>query len=133
VNFSQTVRNLEIASIRMARAMGASFSGAPSGPPPMGNLEAIRTSPSGLRWAAGWAHDPEARRIDLRVGLLMGGDIVSGGTTFLPRPDVAAALDDPRARFSGFAFPIPLTVPDEIGALRANLRMAGDPIQASRS
>lgn len=124
VNFSQTVRNLEIATIRIAHAMGASLSGAPSRPPPMGNVEAIRTSPSGLRWVAGWAYDPEARRNGLRVGLLVGGDIVSGGTTFLPRPDVAAGLDDPRASNCGFAFPVPETIEDEVVTLTSGLRVA---------
>lgn len=123
VNFSQTVRNLEIVTIRIASAIGASLSGAPSRTPSMGNAEAVRTSPSGLRWVTGWAHDPEADRSGIRVGLQAADGIVSGGMTFLPRPDVAATLDDPRAAYCGFAFPVPETVGDEVGNLRSHLRM----------
>lgn len=123
-SFPQTLRNLEVATIRIAQAIGAALSGAPSSPPPMGRVEAIRTCPSGLRWASGWAYDPDAGRSDLAVGFFSNDFIVSGGTTFLERPDVAAALDDPRALNCGFAFPVPSTDQDEAGELQASLRIS---------
>jgi hypothetical protein len=122
-SFPQTLRNLEITSIRMAHAIGASLSDSPLRPPPMGNVETTTISPSGLRWVAGWAYDPEAGREGLRVGLVSEDGVASGGKTFLPRPDVAAALDDPRAMDCGFAFPVPETLPGEAGDLRAKLRI----------
>jgi hypothetical protein len=118
------LRNLEVVTIRIAQAIGAALSSAPSRPPRRGRVETIRTCPSGLRWAAGWAYDADAGRSDLAVGFVSNGGIVSGGTTFLARPDVAAALDDPRALNCGFAFPVPSTVQDEAGDLQASLRIS---------
>ena len=123
-SFPQTLRNLEVVTIRIAQAIGAALSSAPSRPPRRGRVETIRTCPSGLRWAAGWAYDADAGRSDLAVGFVSNGGIVSGGTTFLARPDVAAALDDPRALNCGFAFPVPSTVQDEAGDLQASLRIS---------
>ena len=122
--YSQTLRNLEIATIKMARAIGASLSDVALNPAPMGNVETIRTGPSGLRWVSGWAYDPDFGRNGSRVGIFSADGIVSGGTTYLPRPDVAAALDDPRALHSGFAYPVPETFQDEVSGLQSILQIS---------
>jgi hypothetical protein len=125
-SFPQTLCNLEVVTIRIARAIGAALSGGPSRPPRGGQVDTIGACPSGLRWATGWAYDADAGRSDLAVGLLSNDGIVSGGTTFLSRPDVAAAVGDTRALHCGFAFPVPSTVQDQAGGPQSSLRISSN-------
>ena len=119
--FSQTLRNLEIATIRIAMALGAVIAAAPSESPGMGNVDLTRTSPTGLGWAVGWAFDPDSGRNGLLVGLHSETGVVTGAPIFLARPDVEATLDDPRALNCGFTFPMPSTVFEKADVLRAGL------------
>ncbi len=123
--FSQTLRNLEIASIRIAMALGAVIAADPLDSPGMGNVDLTRTSPTGLRWAVGWAFDPDSGRSGLLVGLHSETGVVTGAPTFLARPDVEAAFDDPRALNGGFTFPMPSTVFEKADVLRARLCISG--------
>jgi hypothetical protein len=122
-NFPQAVRNLEVVTIRIARAIGTALSSASSHPPPFGNVDSITTSPSGLRWINGWAYNGDVGGTQLAVGYVYNDAVISGGVTFLARPDVAAALNDPRALNCGFAFPLPLAVQDKVCDLRSNIRI----------
>lgn len=123
--FSQTLRNLEIASIRIAMALGAVIAADPPDSPGMGNVDLTRTSPTGLRWAVGWAFDPDSGSSGLLVGLHSETGVVTGAPTFLARPDVEAAFDNPRALNSGFTFPMPSTVFEKADVLRAGLCISG--------
>ena len=89
----------------------------------MGNVDLTRTSPTGLRWAAGWTYDPDSGRSGLLVGLDSEAGIVSGAPTYLARPDVEETLDDPRASKCGFTFPVPLVVQGEAADLLPSLRL----------
>ncbi|MCU0479368.1 MAG: hypothetical protein MUE92_11630 [Chloroflexi bacterium] len=122
-SYPQTLRNVEIVTLRVAQALGAALSSAPSRPLRTGRVDTIRAGPSGLRWAGGWAYDAEAGRADLAVGFASNEGVAVAGATFLPRPDVAAALGDPRALRSGFELPVPSAVPDDRAALEAILRV----------
>lgn len=123
-SYPQTLRNVEIATLRVAQALGAALSAAPSRPLRTGRVDTIRAGPSGLRWAGGWAYDAEAGRSDLAVGFVSSEGVAVAGATFLPRPDVAAALGDPRALRCGFELPVPSAVPDDRAALEAILRVS---------
>ena len=126
-DFSQTSRNLEIVTIRIAHALGAVLSGAPSHSPRMGNVDLTRTGPTGLRWADGWAYDPDPGRSGFLVGLDSGAGVISGAPTYLARPDVEATLDDPRASKCGFTFPVPSVVQGGAADLSTGLRMGCHP------
>ena len=121
--FPQAVRNIEVVTVRIARAIGMALSSASSRPPPLGNVDSITTSPSGLRWINGWAYDADVAGTQLAVGYLCNDAVISGGVTFLARPDIGAALNDPCARNCGFAFPLPLAVQDKVCDLRSNIRI----------
>ena len=95
--FPQVLRNVEVLTIRIARGIGTAVSSAPLRPLTLGHVDNITTSPSGLQWINGWAYDADVGRNELAVGYLCNDGVVSGGLTFLARPDVAAALNDPRA------------------------------------
>lgn len=121
----QVVRNLELVSIRMARALGIALSHfSPTSPPPaLGETDSLLTSPSGLRWVTGWAFDARISRTHIALGYACGETMMSGGVTFLPRPDIAAAINDPTASTCGFAFPVPRSVTDLGDDHRARLRV----------
>jgi hypothetical protein len=123
-SYPQTLRNVEIVTLRVAQALGAALSSAPSRPLRTGRVDTIRAGPSGLRWAGGWAYDAEAGRTDLAVGFVSDEGVAVAGATFLPRLDVAAALGDPRALRCGFELPVPSAVPDDRAALEAILRVS---------
>jgi hypothetical protein len=120
--FPQAVRNVEVVTIRIARAIGTALSSASLRPPPFGNVDSITTSPSGLRWVNGWAYD-DVSGTPLAVAYVYNDAVISGGVTFLARPDVAAALNDPRALNCGFAFPLPLGMLDKVCDVRSNVRI----------
>jgi hypothetical protein len=124
-SFSQVSRNLEAVSIRLARAIGAALAASPVQPRPGArcHIEKRTISPSGLIWLHGWAYDPGLESSDVAVGYRCDG-VVSGGVTFLARPDVVAALQDPRARSCGFAMPIPLAVRDMPADFASNMLLA---------
>lgn len=123
-SYPQTLRNVEVVTLRVAGALGAAQSSAPSGPLRTGRVDTIRACPSGLRWAGGWAYDADAGRSDLLVGFVSPDGHAIGGATFLSRPDVAAALGDPRALRSGFELPVPLSFPDDRPGLEVLLRIS---------
>jgi hypothetical protein len=123
-SYPQTLRNVEIVTLRVAQALGAALVSAPSRPLRTGRVDTIRAGPSGLRWAGGWAYDAEAGRSELAVGFVSNEGVAVAGATFLPRPDVAAALGDPRALRSGFELPVPSAIPDDRAALEAILRVS---------
>ena len=120
--FPHVLRNLEVTTIRIAQAIGAALSNASLRPPPLGRVDGMTTCPSGLRWVRGWAYDANASGTPVAVGYVCNEAIASGGVTSLARPDVAAALKDPRAMNCGFALPVPLSVQD-IGDLQSDIRM----------
>ena len=121
-SFPQVLRNLEVVTIRIARIVGAALSSTATRSPQLFNVDAIRTSASGLQWVHGCAYDAERGRSELAVSYFFDGAFVSGGVNFIARPDVAEALKDLRALNCGFAFPVPLDVQDEVGILRSNIR-----------
>ncbi len=120
--FPHVLRNLEVATIRIAQAIGAALSDASLRPPPLGQVEGMTTCPSGLRWVHGWAYDANASGTPAAVGYVCNEAISSGGVISLARRDIAAALKDPRARNCGFAFPVPLAIQD-IGDHQSNIRI----------
>ncbi|MGO9326835.1 MAG: hypothetical protein ACLQJ0_01790 [Steroidobacteraceae bacterium] len=122
-SFPQALRNLEVLTIRIARGIGTALSGASSRSPPLGNVDGITTSPSGLRWVNGWAYNADVGRTELAVGYFCDDAIVSGGVTFVARPDVAAALKDPRALNCGFSFPVPLAFQDKVSDFQSTIRI----------
>jgi hypothetical protein len=124
-SYPQTLRNVEVVTIRLAQAMGAALLSGPSRPLRTGRVDAIRAGPSGLRWAGGWAYDADAGRADLAIGFVSSDGVASGGATFLARPDVPAALGDPRALGCGFELPVPASVSDDCSELESNLRLFG--------
>lgn len=123
-SFPQALRNLEFVSIRIARAIGIALSETSSRQPPSGNVDSITASSSGLCWITGWAYDADAGGTQHVIGYVCNDAVISAGVTFLARPDIAAALNDPRALQCGFAFPVPLAVSDNAGDLRSNIRVA---------
>lgn len=107
--FPQALRNLEVVTILIARAIGSAQSSASPSSVTLGNIDRVFTSPSGLGWVNGWAYDAGVGPAGLAIGYSFDGcNRVSGGVTFLARPDVAEALKDPRAMKCGFSFPVPL-------------------------
>lgn len=123
--FPQVLRNLEEVSILMALAIGKALSSASpvSRSPAFCCVDGVNISPSGLRWVFGWACDAKGAGAASAVGYACHGGIVSGGVTFLERPDVAAAMNDRRALTSGFAFPVPLAVEALAGDMRSSIRV----------
>lgn len=121
VGFPQVLRNIEVPTIRIARGMGSALSKAPHRVPAKCVVESVTTSVSGLRTVNGWAYDPDAGRTGLAVGYVGDDGLVSGGITFLARPDVARAVNDARATHCGFSFPVPLSASDDLGVLTSKL------------
>ena len=124
-SFPQVLRNIEVVTIRISRAIGAALSSASRGsrPPAFVYVDRITTSASGLRWATGWAYDPKTSGKDVAVGYALNDAVVPGGVRYLQRPDVAAALNDPRALNSGFEFPLPLAAPGTGAELQSSIRI----------
>jgi hypothetical protein len=116
------LRNAEAVSIRLAQAIGQA-NGASSGiggHPSYCYVESTSISPTGLRWVNGWAHD-KSRPGQTAFGFNVQGSVISGGVTFVRRPEVAATLGDQTALVSGFSFPVPLHAPDEFGELQSGI------------
>jgi hypothetical protein len=122
--FPHVLRNLEVLTIRIARAIATALASGSSRTPSLGHIDGITTSPSGLRWVSGWAYDADARRGKLAVGYFFNDVVVSGGVTSLARPDVAAALNDPHALNCGFSFPVPLAVQDKVRDFHSIIRIS---------
>lgn len=122
-SFPQVLRNLEVLTIRIARSIGTALSRAVSLSSSLGHIDSITTSPSGLHWINGWAYNADVSRTELAVGYCFNGAVVSGGVTSLARPDVAAALNDPRALNCGFLFPVPLAVRDRVSNFQSDIRI----------
>ncbi len=120
-SFPQVLRNIEVPTIRIARGIGSVLSDASLRAPARCVVESITTSASGLRTVNGWAHDPHAGRTGLAVGYVGDDGIVSGGITFLARPDVARTVNDPRATRCGFSFPVPLSAAEDLSVLQSRL------------
>jgi hypothetical protein len=72
-----------------------------------GSGDGTSVSISGLQWISGWVFDTSLDRSVLAVGLSQDKGAY-GGPVFIVRDDVAAALKNPVAAKSGFAFPVPL-------------------------
>jgi len=123
-SFPQSVRNLEIITIRIAQAIGNAMAadGCWVFPPTHFHLDTLRVSPSGLRWATGWAYGHGVVQAGFGFVETSGAACTSGGITFLPRPDVAEKLKDPQSAMSGFYFPVPLASQIAIGSYRAKNR-----------
>jgi hypothetical protein len=123
-SFPQTVRNLEIISIRFARAMGRALAADPRSamPPAHFHVDALRISPSGLRWAIGWARGGGVIQGGISLGNVCGNRDFPGSITCLSRPDVAEALNDPRAERCGFCTPVPLAAQIKASARRSRRR-----------
>ena len=123
--FPQVLRNVEILTIRIARAIGVALSSASrrSRRPAFAHVDRITTSASGLRWATGWAYDPKTRGREVAVAYALDNVVVAGDVRHLKRPDVAAALKDPRALNSGFEFPLPLAAPRMGDELQSSIRI----------
>jgi hypothetical protein len=109
-SFPQSERNLEIISIRFAQAMGRALAADPRSllPRTKVHVDALMISPSGLHWAIGWALGNGVIQGGFALKNVGGHPGVSGGLTYLSRPDVAQAFKDPRAARCGFCAPIPL-------------------------
>lgn len=119
--YPHVLRNAEVATIQLAKAIGAALSQASLRPPPLGRVERMTTSPSGLRWVHGWAYDVNASE-HMAIGYMYDDAIVSGGVSSLASPDIAAALQDTGAMNCRFALPVPLSVQGR-GKVRSNLRI----------
>ena len=131
-SYPRALRNIETLSIRLAAAIGRAIgSGWSLGQPAYCYVEETATSPTGLRWVQGWAQGSTHGRAHgagrpgrTAFAFTLGRTVVSGGVTFIDRPDVAATLGDPALVESGFAFPVPMTASDEFGALQSAIRIA---------
>ena len=123
--FPQVLRNVEIVTIRIARAIGAALSSESrrSRRPAFVCVDRITTSASGLRWASGWAYDPKTRGTPVAVGYALNDTVVAGGVRYLQRPDVAATLKARRALNSGFEFPLLLAAPTTGDELQSSIRI----------
>lgn len=122
--FPHVLRNLEVLTIRIARAIATVLASGSSRTPSLGHVDGITISPSGLQWVTGWAYDADARPGKLAVGYFFNDAVVSGGVTSLARPDVAAALNDRHALNCGFSFPVPLAVQDKARDFHSIIRIA---------
>lgn len=127
-SFPQAVRNLEIVSIRFVQALGEALAADHGIVIPLAHvqIDALRVSPSGLRWAIGWAHGGGA----LLGGITMDGDqgetCVSGCITFLPRPGVAERLEDPHTGRCGVHAPVSLAARIRVDAHRSKRKRVFD-------
>lgn len=124
-SFPQVLRNLETVTVRIAYAIGKALilASQESHPPSLVQVEGMTVSPTGLRWVTGWVRDTGTTRGRLAVAWGGDGTFVSGGPAHLRRPDVI--IEKRHGQPMGFAFPVPLSMQEAPGSLRAGIRVQG--------
>lgn len=110
--FPHVLRNLEVVTIRIAHAISTALRATCVPSTPLLHVHGLTATASGMRWVTGWAYDPDIGRRGVAVAYRLGNGVLSAGVTFLPRPDIAENLREPGAENCGFAFPVPLNLPD---------------------
>lgn len=109
--YPSVLRLIESFTILLTTAFGRALGGVATRPAPQGSIDIVACSPTGLHWARGWSYSVGAGDRGRLVGVADGEGRISWGVTHLRRADVAAHLDDPRARDAGYLVPV-TPVPD---------------------
>lgn len=84
----------------------------------VGNVDRVHTLQDGTPAVSGWAADVPAHEPAAAILVMVDGRAAAVGITGTERPDVAAALGEPRLGRSGFAIPLPGVVLPDAAAVR---------------
>ena len=108
-SFPQVLRNIETVSIILASALMDALAGDPMYFDEHIHIDSIKTHPTGLQWAHGWAFNLSNSTGPTYIGVFQNRIIISAGVAFLPRPDVRNNLQNAEIPLNcGFAIPVPL-------------------------